>query len=83
MVRLGATLALTATLAIVAAGCGGEASAEEKWAGDICSALGGWQDQVEQSSNDAKDELQSPDAGTRAAIETDVREIVDANRQAR
>ncbi len=78
MIRLGATLVLSVTLAILSAGCGGGTSAEEEWAGDVCTAVGGWQDQVEQSSDDLREELQSPGAGTRAAIEAEVREIIDA-----
>ena len=78
VIRLGATLVLSAMLAILSAGCGGDTSAEEEWAGDICTAVGGWQDQVEQSSSDAREALQSPGAGTVAAIEAEVREIIDA-----
>ena len=78
MIRLGATVVLSATLAILSAGCGGGASAEEEWAGDVCTAVSGWQDQVGQSSDNAKQELQSPGTGTRAAINAEVRQIVDA-----
>jgi hypothetical protein len=78
VIRLGATLVLTAMLAILAAGCGGETSAEEEWAGDICTAVGGWQDQVQKSTDEAREALQSPGAGTLAAIDAEVREIIDA-----
>ena len=82
VIRLGATLVLSAMLAIFAAGCGGGGtSAEEEWAGDICSAVSGWQDQVEQSTNDVREALQSPGAGTVAAIEAEVQEIIDATEQ--
>jgi methyl-accepting chemotaxis protein len=83
VIRLGATLVLLAALAILSAGCGGDTSAEEEWAGDICTAVGGWQDQVEQSSDDARKELQSPGAGTVAAIDAEVREIIDATDELR
>jgi hypothetical protein len=78
VIRLGATLVLSATLAFLAAGCGGETSAEEEWVGDICTAVSGWQDQVEQSTDAAREALQSPGAGTLAAIDTEVQEIIDA-----
>jgi hypothetical protein len=78
VIRLGATLVLSAMLAILAAGCGGETSAEEEWTGDICTAVGGWQDQVEKSTDEAREALQSPGAGTLAAINAEVREIIDA-----
>ena len=43
------------------AGCGGGgASAEEEWAGDVCTAVSGWQDQVEKATNEAREALQSP-----------------------
>jgi hypothetical protein len=78
VIRLGATLVLSATLATLFVGCGGGTSAEEEWAGDMCTAVSGWQDQVRQSSDDASEALQSPGAGTRAAIDAEIREIVDA-----
>ena len=79
VIRLGGTLVLSATLAILAAGCGGGGtSAEEEWASDICSAVSGWQDQVQQSTDEAREALQSPGSGTLAAIDAEVREITDA-----
>jgi hypothetical protein len=78
VIRLGSTLVLSATLAVISAGCGGGTSAEEEWTGDMCTAVSGWQDQVRQSSDDAREELQSPGAGTRPAIEAEIREIIDA-----
>lgn len=76
MIRLGATLVLFATLAILAAGCG--ASAEEEWAADVCSAVSEWQNQVEESAGDVSEQLQSPGAGTLAAIDAEIQEAVDA-----
>jgi hypothetical protein len=78
MLRLAAILVLSAALAILAAGCGGDASAEEEWAGDICTTVSDWQDQVEQSSDDVREAVRSPGAGTLDAIDTEVREIIDA-----
>jgi uncharacterized protein YukE len=79
VIRLGATFVLSATLAILSAGCGGsDTSAEEEWAGDVCTAVSGWQDQVQQSADDVREALQSPGAGTLAAIDTEVQEIIDA-----
>ena len=78
MIRLGATLVLSATLAILAAGCGGGTSAEEEWAGDVCTAVSGWQDQVEKSADDVSEQLQSPGAGTLAAIDAEIQEALDA-----
>jgi hypothetical protein len=80
--RFGAAALLTATLAIAAAGCGGsEPSAAEDWAGDVCSAVGGWQDQIEQSAADIREQIQSPGAGTLAAIESEIEEGVDASKE--
>jgi len=79
VIRLAATLVLSATLAILGAGCGGsDTSAEEEWAGDVCSAVSDWEDQVKQSADDVTEQLKSPGTGTLAAIEADVQEAVDA-----
>ena len=67
-------------LAFVAAGCGGQ-SEEEKWASSVCSDLGDWKSQVTQATNDIASEVQSPGAGTLAAIETNVRKAVNATSQ--
>jgi uncharacterized phage infection (PIP) family protein YhgE len=80
MKRLGPILILTAMLAFVAAGCGGsEPSASEEWAGDVCSAVGDWQDQLEQSASDIREQVQSPGAGTLAAIDSEIQEAADAS----
>jgi septal ring factor EnvC (AmiA/AmiB activator) len=81
MLRLAAILVLSGALAILAGGCGGDASAEEEWAGDVCSAVSDWQDQVEQTADDVREALKSPGAGTLAAIDAEVREIIDATDQ--
>jgi chromosome segregation ATPase len=77
--RLGAALVLTVTLAFAAAGCGGsEPSAEEEWAGDVCSSVSDWQDQIQQSATDIREQIRSPGADTLAAIESEIEEAADA-----
>jgi methyl-accepting chemotaxis protein len=78
MLRLAVILILSAAFAILAAGCGGDASAEEEWAGDVCSAVSDWQDEVEQTADDVREAVRSPGAGTLATIEAEMREIIDA-----
>jgi uncharacterized phage infection (PIP) family protein YhgE len=71
-----------ATLAIAAAGCGGnEPSAEEEWAGDVCSAVSDWQDQIEQSAADIREQIRAPGVDTLAAIESEIQEGVDASNE--
>jgi hypothetical protein len=80
MKRLGPVLILTATLAFAAAGCGGsEPSASEEWAGDVCSAVGDWQDQLEQSASEIREQIQSPGADTLAAVQSEIQEAADAS----
>jgi hypothetical protein len=71
-------VAVAATLSFLAAGCGSSASAEEKWAGSVCTSVGNWQDKVKKSADDIKSKLQSPSIGVAAAIKEDVRSAVDA-----
>jgi hypothetical protein len=78
VVRLLALLVLSATLAVVAAGCGNDESEEEKWADSVCSDVSDWKEQVQQSADDVQEQLQSPDVGTLAAIDAEVREALDA-----
>jgi hypothetical protein len=79
MKRLGAALVLTVTLAFAAAGCGGsDPSAEEEWAGDVCSSLSEWQDQIEQSATDIREQIRSPGADTLATIESELGGAADA-----
>ena len=80
MTRLIPAILLVSMLALLAAGCGG-ASAEEKWANSVCSAVGDWQDTVENSVNDVKTQLQSPTTGTRAAINADIQSAVDGTKK--
>jgi uncharacterized phage infection (PIP) family protein YhgE len=79
--RLTPTIVLALLLALVAAGCGSSASAEEKWASSVCTAVGDWQDNVQSSVNDVKTQLQSPTTGTTAAINADVQSAVDATKK--
>jgi uncharacterized phage infection (PIP) family protein YhgE len=80
--RFGAAAFLTATLAIAAAGCGGsDPSAEEDWAGDVCSSVSDWQDQIEESAADIREQIESPGAGTLAAVESEIEEGVDASKE--
>ena len=78
--RFALALALSAALAVVAAGCG-RASSEEKWAGSVCTNISEWKGQIRQSTDDVRAKLQSPGAGTLAAIEADVRKALDSTRR--
>jgi hypothetical protein len=82
-VRFVATaIAFSTILAFAAAGCGGGgASPEETWAGDVCTSLGNWKDEVQQAANDAVQKLQSPGAGTLTAVQADVNKAVTATNQ--
>jgi chromosome segregation ATPase len=80
-VRIIATLvAVTATLVVGAAACGGETSAEEEWADSVCTDVGAWQDQLQQAEDDIRTALESPGAETVSAIDTAVRQAIDATR---
>jgi methyl-accepting chemotaxis protein len=65
---------------LVCAACGGEASAEEKWADSVCSDVGGWRDEVEQAEEDIRTALQSPGTETLSTIDTAIRQATDATR---
>jgi hypothetical protein len=73
-------LVLAAALAFVA-GCGGGKSAEEQWAGDVCTDVANWQDQVKTATSDISKALQSPGSGTLSTISMEVQSAVDATRQ--
>ena len=76
--RLASALALSVTLAVVVAACGGDESPEEEWAGSVCSEISDWKGQIEQSTDAVREELQAPEIGTLAAIDAQVREAVAA-----
>jgi hypothetical protein len=77
--RFAAAVALSAVLAVVVAGCG--ASAEEKWAGSVCSDVADWKSEIQQNSDNITSQLQSPKAGTLAAIDAEIQKAVDATQQ--
>jgi septal ring factor EnvC (AmiA/AmiB activator) len=76
-VKLGIAV-LAATLALAAAGCGGDSSEAEQWANSVCSTVSDWQGKIEQAAQDVQTELQSPDLNTVAAIETQIQTAVTA-----
>jgi uncharacterized phage infection (PIP) family protein YhgE len=79
-VRIIATLVAFATLVVGGAACGGETSAEEEWADSVCTDVGAWQDQLQQAGDDIRTALESPGAETVSAIETAIRQAIDATR---
>jgi septal ring factor EnvC (AmiA/AmiB activator) len=79
-VRLGIAL-LALTLAFAAAGCGGDSSEAEKWAGSVCSTVSDWQGEIAQIAQEVQTEVQSPNLGTVAAIETQIQSAVTATQK--
>lgn len=79
--RFVSVVAASAALGLVAAGCGGGASSEEKWADSVCTDVATWQTQVKQSASDVKAKLQSPQSGTLAAVRSDIQQAVDGTKQ--
>ena len=75
--RLAPVLALSAALALVAAGCGGE-SPEQKYADSVCTDVGSWKSELQKSADQIQTELKSPSAATPAAIKTQVQKAADA-----
>ena len=76
-----AAAALVASLAFVAAGCGGSSeSAQEKWANDVCSPFVDWSNTMKQLANDAKSAIQSPSAGSVGQLQSDAQSAVDATK---
>ena len=68
-------------LALLAAGCGGGKSSEEKWASSVCTNIANWKQQIQKEVNDARAALQSPKAGTMEAIKADVQQAANATKQ--
>jgi len=79
MRRFAGAVVLSAVLAFVVTGCG--ASAEEKWAGSVCSDVADWKSQIQENSDNISSQLQSPKAGTLAAIDAEIRKAVDETQQ--
>jgi hypothetical protein len=74
-------IAVSAAVAFVAAGCGGGASDEEKWASSVCTNVSNWKQEIQKEVNDARSTLQSPQAGAMAAIKSDVQQAANATQQ--
>ena len=51
MKALVTALVLAAAVASVVAGCGGGKSAEEEWAGNVCTDVANWQSQVKTATS--------------------------------
>ena len=79
-VRLGIAL-LALTLAFAAAGCGGDSSEAEQWANSVCSTVSDWQGEIAQTAQEVQTELQSPNLGTVATIETQIQSAVTATQK--
>jgi len=78
-IRTVALVAAMLGLLAVAAGCGGSsASPEETWAGSVCSDVTTWKDQVQQSVDSVRKQLQSPQSGMLTSIKSDINSAVDA-----
>ncbi len=81
MRRLAPLIALSVALSVLAAGCGGGASQEEKFAGDVCTDISDWKGKLEKSADTIQSEVRSADAGTLAAIDAEIRKAVDATEE--
>ena len=75
---IASALAVAATLSFLAAGCGSSQSAEEKWAGSVCSSVADWQDQIKKSTDNIKSQIQSPSVGMVGTIKGEISSAVDA-----
>lgn len=81
MKALVTALVFAAALTSVVAGCGGGKSAEEEWAGNVCTDVANWKSQVTTATNNISQALQSPGSETISTISTEVQSAVDATRQ--
>jgi hypothetical protein len=79
--RFVSVVAASVTLGLIAGGCGGSTSSEEKWADSVCSDIATWQSQIKTSTNDVKAELQSPQSGSLTSVRTNIQQAVDATKQ--
>jgi hypothetical protein len=76
------TLLLAAALASVAAGCGGGGkSAEEEWAGSVCTDVATWKNQVTTATSNITNALKSPSSETFSTISTEVQSAVTATHE--
>jgi hypothetical protein len=73
-------LVLAAAFTSVLAGCGGK-SAEEEWAGNVCTDVANWQSQVKTATSNISTAVQSPGSGTVSTVRTQVQSAVNATRQ--
>src|SRR5262245_47301465 len=70
-------------LAVAAAGCGGGnggPSAEEVWAGDLCTSIASWQTEVEAITRNTADALTQPGA-TREDLVSGIEDGLDATKE--
>jgi hypothetical protein len=74
-------LVLAGALTSVVAGCGGGKSAEEEWAGNVCTDVANWQSQVKTATSNISKALQSPGSGTVSTVSTEIQSALDATRE--
>jgi len=74
-------LVLAAAVTSVVAGCGGGKSAEEEWAGNVCTDVANWQSQVKTATSNISKALQSPGSGTVSTVSTEIQSALDATRE--
>ncbi len=78
--RLTSLLPVAVLLAVLVAGCGSSPSAEETYAGNLCSDVTQWKDSVTQSVDDIKQQVKSPSSGMVDSITTEAGSAVDATK---